>query len=308
MLREIRKFFGGVMMIIAFIFGTVSIGIGFGEPIVITLMMYVLTGIFPLIISLFLLEERFARTFTFSNFHLIFRKQIVRIYVFITIITPIFLNVLDSMKFSNVDRLSRPGDVYFTTISVEWLGYMLVIAGLTAFITFAGIFVLGWKNSNQFLRYTFILSLPLFIFMSVIMNDDFKAINQDGLVINTIGNKAEMSWSEVKHVNLNGSITRDGYTKTSGRSFKWEFEFLLENGETEEFGPFTYSKHNLESSLNIKDLLAEKNISLTTDRLLEEEWNFVQIDMDYEEGTNPESFYSIFQYDPKTGEYYDIQY
>ena len=47
---------------------------------------------------------------------------------------------------------------------------------------------------------------------------------------------------------------------------------------------------------------------LTTDRLLDEEWEYVQIDMDYEEEAKPEDFYSVFQYDPKTREYYDIQY
>lgn len=296
------------MMIISVIFGAVSVGIGYGEPIVITLIMYLLTGILPLIIAFFLFEGRQAIKFNISSLRSLLVNPRVRIYVLITIITPILLNSLDTLKFSKVDRLLSPGDVYFANISIEWLGYTLVFAGLTAFMAFAGVFVLGWKNSKNSLRYTFIITLTLSIFISVIINNDYKAINQDGLVIRTLGNKEEISWSDVKHVNLKGSVTSDGFSKTSGSSFKWKFEFLLKNGETEEFGPFSYSKYNLEDSINIKELLADKNISLTTDQLLDEEWEYVQIDMDYEEEAKPEDFYSVFQYDPKTREYYYIQY
>ena len=267
-----------------------------------------LTGILPLIIALFLFEGRQAIKFNISSLHLLLVNPGVRIYVLITIITPILLNSLDTLKFSNVDRLSSPGDVYFASLSVEWLGYMLVFAGLIAFMAFAGLFVLGWKNSRKPLRYTFIITFILSIFISVIINNDYKAINQNGLVISSLGNKEEISWSDVKHVNLKGSITSDGFSKTSGSSFKWKFEFFLKNGETEHFGPFSYSEYSLEDSLNIKKLLADKNISLTTDQLLDKEWEYVQIDMDYEEGAKPEDFYSVFQYDPKTREYYDIQY
>ncbi len=169
-------------------------------------------------------------------------------------------------------------------------------------MAFAGVFVLGWKNSKKSLRNTFIVSFALAIFISVIINNDFKAINQEGLVISTLGNKEEIPWSDVKHVNLKGSITSDGLSKTSGSSFKWKFEFLLKNGQSEEFGPFSYTEYNLEDSLNSKELLADKHISLTTERLFDKEWEFVQIDMDYEEEAKPEDFYSIFQYNPQTGE------
>jgi hypothetical protein len=77
-------------------------------------------------------------------------------------------------------------------------------------------------------------------------------------------------------------------------AFKWKFVFLLKNGKTEEFGPFSYSKYSLEDSIKIKEPLADKKISLTTDQLLAKEWDFVEIDMDYEEDANPKDFYTLF--------------
>ncbi len=103
------------MMILSFIFGALSIGIGYGEPIFITLIMYLLTGILPLFIAFFLFEGKqiFKRKFSISRFRSLFVNPGVRVYVFITIIIPILLNILDTLKFSNMDRLSKPGDVYF---------------------------------------------------------------------------------------------------------------------------------------------------------------------------------------------------
>ncbi|MBU7595129.1 hypothetical protein [Metabacillus halosaccharovorans] len=297
-------------MIISVIFGVASVGVGIGndEPIVIITIMYLLTGVLPLIISFLLFEGRKAFKFNTSSLRSLLVNRGVRIYVLITIITPILLYVIDKSKFSNIDRLSSPGDVYFSTISIEWLGYLLVFTGLLAYVTFVGIFVISWKESNNLHRCIFIISLTISIFISVMMNNDYKAINQEGLAISTFSNKEVISWADVKHVNLKGSVTRDGFGKTSGNSFRWKFKFLLKNGEIEQFGPFSYTKHNLEDSLNIKELLADKNISLTTDQLLDEEWEYVQIDMKYEEDAKPEDFYSIFQYNPETREYYYIQY
>ncbi|UHA58718.1 hypothetical protein KDJ21_018035 [Metabacillus litoralis] len=209
---------------------------------------------------------------------------------------------------NKLERLAGPGNVYFANISEGWLGYTIVFVSLITFMSFAGIFVLGWKNSKHSLRYTFIINLIFTILISVMINDDYKAINQDELIISTLGKKEKIPWSDVKHAYLKGKITSDGFKKSSGSSFKWKFEFVLKNGDTEEFGPFTYFKYNLKDSLNIKKLLADKNISLTIDQLSDEEWEYVQIDMDYEEEVKPEDFYSLFQYDPKSGQYYYIHY
>lgn len=305
---KIRKFFGVLLLIISVIFGAVSIGLGYGEPIVIPLIMYLILGIFPLILALLLFKGKSAIKFKVSNLHSLFVNQRVRVYVLITIITSILLNFVDSLGRNKLERLAGPGNVYFANISEGWLGYTIVFVSLITFMSFAGIFVLGWKNSKHSLRYTFIINLIFTILISVMINDDYKAINQDELIISTLGKKEKIPWSDVKHAYLKGKITSDGFKKSSGSSFKWKFEFVLKNGDTEEFGPFTYFKYNLKDSLNIKKLLADKNISLTIDQLSDEEWEYVQIDMDYEEEVKPEDFYSLFQYDPKSGQYYYIHY
>jgi len=281
---------------------------GYGEPIVITLIMYLILGIFPLILALLIFKGKSAIKFKVSNLRSLFVNQRVRVYVLLTIITPILLNFVDSLGRNKLERLAGPGNIYFANISEGWLGYTIVFVSLITFMSFAGIFVLGWKNSKHSLRYTFIINLIFTILISVMINDDYKAINQDELIISTLGKKEKIPWSDVKHAYLKGKITSDGFKKSSGSSFKWKFEFVLKNGDTEEFGPFTYFKYNLKDSLNIKKLLADKNISLTIDQLSDEEWEYVQIDMDYEEEVKPEDFYSLFQYDPKSGQYYYIHY
>ncbi|MCM3163441.1 hypothetical protein [Metabacillus litoralis] len=308
MIIKIRKFFGVLLLIISVIFGAVSIGMGYGEPIVITLIMYLILGIFPLILALLIFKGKSAIKFKVSNLRSLFVNQRVRVYVLLTIITPILLNFVDSLGRNKLERLAGPGNIYFANISEGWLGYTIVFVSLITFMSFAGIFVLGWKNSKHSLRYTFIINLIFTILISVMINDDYKAINQDELIISTLGKKEKIPWSDVKHAYLKGKITSDGFKKSSGSSFKWKFEFVLKNGDTEEFGPFTYFKYNLKDSLNIKKLLADKNISLTIDQLLDEEWEYVQIDMEYEEEVKPEDFYSLFQYDPKSGQYYYIHY
>ncbi|MFV2046197.1 hypothetical protein ACEWK1_02360 [Metabacillus sp. YM-086] len=308
MIIKIRKSFGVLLLIISVIFGAVSIGMGYGEPIVITLIMYLILGIFPLILALLIFKGKSAIKFKVSNLRSLFVNQRVRVYVLLTIITPILLNFVDSLGRNKLERLAGPGNIYFANISEGWLGYTIVFVSLITFMSFAGIFVLGWKNSKHSLRYTFIINLIFTILISVMINDDYKAINQDELIISTLGKKEKIPWSDVKHAYLKGKITSDGFKKSSGSSFKWKFEFVLKNGDTEEFGPFTYFKYNLKDSLNIKKLLADKNISLTIDQLLDEEWEYVQIDMEYEEEVKPEDFYSLFQYDPKSGQYYYIHY
>ncbi|MFP7299000.1 hypothetical protein [Neobacillus niacini] len=295
MIGKIRKIFGFLLIITSLIFGAAAVGMGYGGPILPIITMYLLTSVLPLLLAIFLYEGKKAFMFNIASFKSLFIHPGIRIYVLITIITPLLLNILDTIGFNNLDRLSSPGDVYFQNISVDWLGYTSVFAGLAAFMCFIGIFVAGWKKSRKTVKSTFIITLALSVTISIMLHNDYKTINQDGLLISTLGNKENIAWSEVKQVNLKGNITSDGFSRNSGSSFKWKFVFLLKNGETEEFGPFSYSKYTLEDSLHIKDLLADKNIPITTDQLNAKEWDFVEIDMDYEKDANPEDFYSMFK-------------
>lgn len=218
---------------------------GFGGPILPIIIMFIGTSILPLVLAIFLYEGIKAFSFNSSSFRSLLTHTGVRVYVLITIITPLLLGVLQSFNFSNIDRLSSPGDVYFKNYSVEWLGYTAIFAGLFAFMCFIGLFVRGWKKSKTTVKFLFVFSFALATLISVITHNNYKAINQAGLVISTSGNTENISWSEVKHVNLKGNISSDGFSRNSGSSFKWKFVFLLKNGETQEFGPFAYSKYNL---------------------------------------------------------------
>lgn len=65
------------MLIISVIFGVASVGVGIGndEPIVIIIIMYLLTGVLPLIISFLLFEGRKAFKFNTSSLRSLLVKQ-----------------------------------------------------------------------------------------------------------------------------------------------------------------------------------------------------------------------------------------
>lgn len=69
-------------------------------------------------------------------------------------------------------------------------------------------------------------------------------------------------------------------------------------------GPFYYGNRYLDASLDIKKLIIEKRISMSTDRISKKEWCFIEVDMEYHEGS-PEDFYTFFQFDPESKKYYN---
>jgi hypothetical protein len=58
----------------------------------------------------------------------------------------------------------------------------------------------------------------------------------------------------------------------------------------------------------IKNKIMAERIPLSTEALSEDEWDFVELDMEFEEEANPKDFYTLFQYNPETKDYYDLPF
>jgi hypothetical protein len=159
------------------------------------------------------------------------------------------------------------------------------------------------KNTETLFKWMLVFSLIFSLASGFFTRSDYNAIKTDGLQLSPFGEKEEVSWADIEYAEIDGYISGG-----KDSDFEWRFYFKLRDGRAIDFGPFGYHKYGLDKSLEIKDLLKEKKIPWTVYNLTNKEWEYVKIDMDYEEDANPEDFYAIFQYDPDQKEYYSIPF
>ncbi|WP_059172553.1 hypothetical protein [Bacillus sp. FJAT-27445] len=262
---------------------------------------YLIMGVGVFLVGLFIL----IGTKMFSSY--IFKSKSLRSFLFLTTVGPFSLNLLDWWRNGQYRNLANLKDVWLMPGSFGWLDYFLCGTGVAFLFTMGAIFIFGSKETGKYVISLCVVSLLLTSVLFYITMNDYEAIRADGIVIQKLGDKEEIAWSKVRHVDILGYLSRDGASKTSTRSFKWEFVFYLNDGTKKAIGPFKYNDYFLTGSLDIKKLIMDKKIQMATDRITEEEWGFIKVDMKYEVG-NRDDFYEIFQYDPKTKEYYSITY
>ncbi|WP_316570187.1 hypothetical protein [Neobacillus sp. YIM B06451] len=262
---------------------------------------YLAMGLGAFLIGLLLLRGRDL----FSTY--IFKSKALRTYLFLTIAGPLSYSLFEAWSHGKYQEFANLKDVWLSPGSVGWLDYFLCIAGAAFFFTAGCLFIAGIKEAGKYCASLCAFSFLLTATLVYVTNNDYEAIRTDGIVIQKLGEKEEIGWSEVSHVDIIGYLSRDGASANSTRSFKWEFVFYLKDGTKKVIGPFLYNDYFINGSLEIKKLVMEKKIRMATDKITKEEWQFIKVDMDYEKG-NPEDFYAVFQFDPNTGEYYSIPY
>ncbi|CAM3808385.1 hypothetical protein [Mesobacillus thioparans] len=231
----------------------------------------------------------------------------LRLYLFFSVITPLLINIVDDSSRNKISLVSSPNDVYLQLMSQEWMGYVMVFAGILAYFPAMYLFINGWKTRERHIKWMFFISLAVAVTFGFITRDDYQAVRTDGIVVSKHGEKEEIPWSEIDTVDIDGQVSSDGFHRTSTSSFKWSFYFRLQDGRTIEMGDLSYNKYNLKDSLAIKKVLKDHKIPWKVYGLSEREWEFVEVDMDYEEADS-EDFYRIFQYDPETREPYDVPF
>jgi hypothetical protein len=262
---------------------------------------FVIAGILPFWFGLILINGKEMLKFKKDNLFAL------RLYLTLTVLIPIIFQLIFKFALDHEGRVGNPKDVYMTPVSQEWMVYTMIFAGLLAAFPGFRMLIVGWENTENHLRWMFLIGTLVAVVFGFITRNDYMSVRTDGIVVSKLGEKEEISWPEVDYVEIDGHVGSDGFSRTSTSSFKWSFFFRHKDGRVIEIGDFSYNKYNLKDSLAIKDVLKENKIPWKVHGLTEKEWDFVEVDMDYEEG-NPKDFYAIFQYDPKTKEPYDIPF
>lgn len=307
----IKKYVAYVIILLAHLMGLIAMGELIKERDFSMLAMYVLFGLVPFLAGFILMRGkrilyRYSKgkhIFTVKNLY----SPNLRVYLYITIAIPFFLALLDFWNLGKYQKLANIKDIWLFPASYLWLDYFLIITGILAFMLAGRIFVAGLreveKSSIAIFAFTFLLTATI-VFLT---NNDYEAVRKDGIVTQKLGKLESIPWTDVKHVDINGYLSKDGFSSTASKSFKWGFIFHLKNGKEKVIGPFYYGNRYLDASLDIKKLIIEKRISLSTDRISKKEWGFIEVDMEYNEGS-PEDFYTFFQFDPVSKKYYNIPY
>jgi len=294
-----RKVVGMIVIIISIIFGMTTVGIAEPDDLFATAIMYLMIGLFPFFLGFYVMNGKYKLKEALPMF---------RIYTGVTIFIPLVLQLADYLTNGKNERLSTPSDIYLDILGgSEWIFYLHYIPAFFAFITFLGLYMFGRKNLPNYAPYLFIISLILTIGLTFFTKDDYRAIREEGLFSSIQGKDEKVAWTEIEKVYLSGFVSRDGYSKTATASFKWEYIFHLKNGGQIVYGPFGYSEYHLTVSHAIKNKIMEERLAMSSDFITEKEWGYIEVDMDYESG-DPNDFYSLFQYNPETEDYYDIPY
>jgi hypothetical protein len=288
-----------VLFIIVGFMGTLEI---IKNPTVGGVIAFVIAGILPYWLGLILINGKEMLKINKDNLFAL------RLYLTLTVLIPIILQLIFNFALNHEGRVGNPKDVYMTPVSQEWMVYTMIFAGLLAAFPGFRLLIVGWKNTENHLRWMFVIGTLVAVIFGFITRDDFMAVRTDGIVVSKLGVKEEIPWSEVEFVEINGHVSSDGFHRTSTNSYKWSFYFRLDGGIVIEVGPLGYNRYNLRDSLEIKEVLMEEKIPWKVYGLSEKEWDFVEVDMEIEEDANPNDFYDIFQYDPVTREPYDIPF
>lgn len=292
-LKKLKKYVGILICIFSGMFAIASAIRLFEDSVPVVLTMYILVGIVPFSIGIYLLKGKGAFDLKKSTL------PEYRVFVWVTFAAPALLSGIQHFSWKN-----NSGDfLYMDNLTQEWVGYLLVITGMMAYFSAGRWFVAGWKNTETHVKWILAVSLTISIATGFITRNDYNAIHKDGLLLSPFGEKEKIHWSEIKYAEIDGYVS-------GGRDsdFVWRFYFNLKDGRVVNFGPFGYNKYGLEDSLAIKELLKEQQISWTVYNLTEKEWEYVEVDMKYDEEAKPEDFYAVFQYNPSKKEYYSIPF
>lgn len=297
-LVKLKKFVGYIVVIFAIFLGIIAMSVAEWDQVFANIFLYLLLGGLPFVIGVWMIEGwKSLKVTAWGKF---------RFYTAITFFSPIIIRTISYVNDKKEERVSSATDIFVDYAGTpKWLTYLVMGAGIIAFMTFLAIYV-NWFDMERHVYFMFVVSLIISIVVPLIAKDDFRAIREEGLYFSIQGDIEEVPWYQIERVEIVGNNV-DGIGSSNSAYFKWDFIFFLKNGDKEKFGSFSYSNYNLTTSLEIKNEIMEHRVSMSLDGLSDEEWSYVEIDMEYEEG-DPHDFYELFQYNPETKEYYHIPY
>ena len=226
-----------------------------------------------------------------------------RVFTGITIVIPFgfklypyFLNEQQQQIFNRaniyLDAIARPA---FFTVGV-------VVALVVGVIPLLSIYI-NWFKLSKKMYFLFSMSAISLAIMYFMTEKDYKAINDDGIIVSAEESQQEIAWTDIESVYLSSYVSSD-----NAKKYVWEFVFYLKDGGEIIIGPFRYEQDTIATSLTIKEKIMQQKIAMYLDGLTDEDWQYVQSDMEGQTDVDSQDFYTLIQYNPETKEYYDMPY
>ena len=226
-----------------------------------------------------------------------------RVFTGITIIIPFSVKLYPYFFNEQQAQLLDRANIYVDAIAQPTFFSMgVVVALIVGVIALLSIYINGFKLSKK-IYVLFGMSAISLAIMYFIAEKEYKAINDDGIIVSAEESQQEFAWADIESVYLSSYVSSENTKK-----YVWEFVFYVKDGEEITIGPFRYEQDAIATSLAIKDKIMEQKIAMYLDGLTDEDWQYVQSDMDGQTDVNPQDFYTLIQYNPETKEYYDMPY
>ena len=226
-----------------------------------------------------------------------------RVFTGITIVIPVGVKLYPYFLDEKQQQLFNTANVYLDAIArPAFFSAGVVVALIVGVIALLSIYINWFKLSKKiyFLFGMSAISLAIMYFMT---EKDYKAINDDGIIVSAEESHQEIAWTDVESVYLSSYVSSE-----KSKKYVWEFIFYVKDGEEITIGPFRYEQDAITTSLTIKDKIMQQKIAMYLDGLTDEDWQYVQSDIEGQTDVNPQDFYTLIQYNPETKEYYDMPY
>lgn len=245
---------------------------------------YLFFGIFPFLVGLFL-----AKDVKLKNFY---RNTTFRIYIYFSLVVPCAFTIFSNFNEWKQIPFKDPDFILFHLVSLEWVDMSELIIFIMIILLLGPITI--WRENRKKLLISFSIFFIVLAILEYVTINDYRAIGADNVVQSTFGSKHTYEWEEVEGVHLYGDTNSISKTR---RDFEWSFIFYMENGDTVSFGPFGYKEGSLEDTLKIKNKIEMESIPMEIDELTEEDHNFVEVDMDFDEPELKDDFFKLFEID-----------
>ncbi|MGM9944365.1 MAG: hypothetical protein ACI33M_05440 [Lysinibacillus sp.] len=226
-----------------------------------------------------------------------------RVFTGITIVIPVGFKLYPYFLDEKQQELFNTANIYIDAIALPaFFTAGVVVALIVGVIALLSIYI-NWFKLSKKMYFLFSISVVSLVVMYFMTEKDYKAINEDGIIVSLEESHEEIAWTDVESVYLSSYVSSD-----RSRKYVWEFIFYLKDGEEITIGPFRYEQDTITTSLTIKEKIMQQKIAMYLDGLTDEDWQYVQSDMEGQTDVNPQDFYTLIQYNPETKEYYDMPY
>ena len=226
-----------------------------------------------------------------------------RVFTGITIVIPVGFKLYPYFLNEKQQELFNTANIYIDAIALPaFFSAGVVVALIVGIIALLSIYINWFKLSKKmyFLFSMSAISLAIMYFMTV---KDYKAINDDGIIVSAEESQQEIAWPDIESVYLSSYVSSE-----NSKKYVWEFVLYLKDGGEITIGPFPYEQDTIATSLTIKEKIMQQKIAMYLDGLTDEDWQYVQSEMEEQTDVNPQDFYTLIQYNPETKEYYDMPY